>query len=107
MRRQNFFGKNDEEVAMKKSHVSVAQIMGVLREAEGGMPVHELCPEHGITGDSFYNWRVKDGGMDPSMTGADGDLGRQEPAAEAHFCQSQRSDRSLSERRLENGNAAS
>ena len=33
---------------MRKSRLTKAQIMGVLRQAEGGMPVAELCREHGI-----------------------------------------------------------
>ena len=39
----------DEEIPMKKSRFTEAQIKGVLRQAEGGMPVPELCREHGIS----------------------------------------------------------
>ncbi len=52
---------------MKKSRFSEAQIMAVLRQAEGGMPVPDLCREHGISTASFYKWRAKYGGMDASM----------------------------------------
>ena len=52
---------------MKKSLFTEAQIMAVLRQAEGGVPVPELCREHGISSASFYKWRAKYGGMDASM----------------------------------------
>jgi len=52
---------------MKKSRFSEAQNMAVLRQAEGGMPVPDLCREHGISTASFYKWRAKYGGMDASM----------------------------------------
>ncbi len=52
---------------MKKSRFSETQIMAVLRQAEGGVPVPELCREHGISTASFYKWRAKYGGMDASM----------------------------------------
>ena len=39
----------NEEIPIVKSRFTEAQIMGVLRQAEGGMPVPELGPEHGIS----------------------------------------------------------
>ena len=41
--------------------------MGVLRQAESGVPVTELCREHGMSNTSFYKWRSKFGGMETSM----------------------------------------
>ena len=52
---------------MKNSRFTEGQIMAVLRQAEGGMPVPDLCREHGISTASFYKWRAKYGGMDASM----------------------------------------
>jgi putative transposase len=52
---------------MKTSRYPEAQIMAILRQAEGGVPVSELCREHGMSDASFYKWRAKYGGMDASM----------------------------------------
>jgi putative transposase len=46
---------------MKNGRYSDAQI---LKQAEGGVPVSELCREHGMSSASFYKWRAKFGGMD-------------------------------------------
>ena len=46
---------------------SEPQILAILRQAEGGVPVAELCREHGMSNASFYKWRAKYGGMDASM----------------------------------------
>jgi len=52
---------------MKKTRYSEAQIMRILRQAESGVAVSELCREHGMSSASFYKWRSKFGGMDASM----------------------------------------
>lgn len=52
---------------MKKSRFSEPQIMSILRQAEGGMSVPELCRVHGMSTALFYRWRAKYGGMDSSM----------------------------------------
>ena len=52
---------------MKNGRFRDAQIMGILKQAEGGVPVSELCREHGMSSASFYKWRAKFGGLDASM----------------------------------------
>ena len=52
---------------MKTSRYTEAQILAILRQAEGGMPVAELCRAHGMSSASFYKWRAKYGGMDASL----------------------------------------
>jgi putative transposase len=52
---------------MKKSRFSDSQILSILKQAEAGTPVPELCREHGISSATFYKWRSKYGGMDASM----------------------------------------
>ncbi|AGI67663.1 putative transposase [Octadecabacter antarcticus 307] len=52
---------------MKTARFSDAQVMGILKQAEGGTPVSDLCREHGMSSASFYKWRAKFGGMDASL----------------------------------------
>ena len=52
---------------MKKSRFTDSQILAVLNKAESGIPVPDLCREHGISSATFYKWRAKFGGMDASM----------------------------------------
>ncbi len=52
---------------MKTSRFTDSQIIAVLKEAEVGTPVPELCRTHGISNATFYKWRSKFGGMDASL----------------------------------------
>lgn len=52
---------------MKRSKFSDSKILSILKQAEKGAPVAELCREHGISNATFYNWRSKYGGMDASL----------------------------------------
>ena len=52
---------------MKKSRFTDSRIIAVLKQAQAGTPVPELCREHGISSATFYKWRSKFGGMDASM----------------------------------------
>lgn len=52
---------------MKKSRYTDSQIMAILKQAETGTPVPELCREHGMSSATFYKWRAKYGGMDASL----------------------------------------
>jgi len=52
---------------MKKSRYSDSQIIAILKQAEAGAPVPELCREHGMSSASFYKWCSKYGGMDASL----------------------------------------
>ena len=46
-----------------KKRFSEAQIIGFLREAEAGVPVKQVCRQHGFSEASYYLWRSKFGGM--------------------------------------------
>ena len=48
---------------MKKKRFSEEQIIAVLKEAEAGAKVAELCRKHGISDATFYNWKAKYAGM--------------------------------------------
>ena len=52
---------------MKTSRFSDSQILAILKQAEDGVPVTELCREHGMSSAAFYKWRAKFGGMDASL----------------------------------------
>ena len=49
-----------------KKRFTEEQIIGFLKEADGGVPVKELCRKYGFSDASFYLWRSKFGGMDVS-----------------------------------------
>lgn len=52
---------------MKRSRFSDSQILAILKQAEAGTAVPDLCREHGISSATFYKWRAKFGGMDASL----------------------------------------
>jgi len=52
---------------MKTSRFTDSQILAILKQAEAGVPVPELCREHGMSSATFYKWRAKYGGMDASL----------------------------------------
>ena len=49
-----------------KKRFSEEQIIGFLREVEGGLPVKDLCRRHGFSEASYYLWRSRFGGMSVS-----------------------------------------
>ena len=52
---------------MKKSRFSDRQILAILNQHEGGVPVAELSREHNVSTALIYQWRAKYGGMDASL----------------------------------------
>ena len=48
---------------MKKSRFSEEKIVSILREAQGGMKVKDLCARHNISDQTYYSWKRKYGGM--------------------------------------------
>lgn len=48
---------------MRKSRFTEAQIMAILGEGEAGLPVAEICRQHGISPAAYYQWKSKYAGM--------------------------------------------
>ena len=51
---------------MKRKQFSEEQIIGVLKEAEAGAVVTELCRRHGMSSATYYAWKAKFGGLEVS-----------------------------------------
>lgn len=51
---------------MRKSKYTETQIVGILKEVEGGRQVKDICREYGISDATYYNWKSKYGGMEAS-----------------------------------------
>jgi len=51
---------------MKSKRFTEEQIIGILKQAQAGMKIVDLCRMHGISDATFYNWRSKYGGMEVS-----------------------------------------
>jgi len=65
---------------MKGSRFTETQIFSILKEAENGSPVKDVCRKHGISDATYYKWRSKYGGMNVSdlkrMKELESELGR-------------------------------
>jgi putative transposase len=57
---------NRKEIDVKNKRYTEEQIIGILREAEAGMSVADVCRKHGVSTASFYGWRTKYAGMQVS-----------------------------------------
>ena len=51
---------------MKKSKFSETQIVSILKQADAGIPVKDVCRQAGISVATYYKWKSKYGGMDAS-----------------------------------------
>ena len=51
---------------MKRKQFSEEQIIGILKEAEAGAVVTELCRKHGMSGATCYSWKARFGGLEVS-----------------------------------------
>jgi putative transposase len=51
---------------MKKSKFTETQIIAILKEADAGMMVKDICRKYGISSPTYYSWKSKYGGMEAS-----------------------------------------
>ena len=51
---------------MKRGRFTETQIVSILKEADAGGKVKDICRQHGISDATYYNWKSKYGGMQAS-----------------------------------------
>lgn len=51
---------------MKKARFTETQIVAILKEADSGVPVKDVCRKYEISDATYYNWKSKYGGMEAS-----------------------------------------
>ena len=51
---------------MKNSRFTEQQIIKIIKEADAGMKVQDLCRQYGISNATYYKWKSKYGGMEAS-----------------------------------------
>ena len=51
---------------MKRGRFTETQIVSILKEADAGVRVKDICRQHGISDATYYNWKSKYGGMQAS-----------------------------------------
>ena len=55
--------KAPQEDGMKRSRFTEEQIIGILKEVEGGRKIREACRAHGVSEQTYHRWKAKYGGL--------------------------------------------